>query len=228
MKPVSVKPEKPEPSEKHEQPERAPSGPVGGSRRRLLVVVLVCACLLAGVLWYLGASGDGGGGAATSTATSTPAATGASATPSAPPPPSPAPLPAGALDAAQVESLAEHVLAGQAQALADPVTAEASTLLTGAALEEFRNQREEWESGQWHQEGAATVDGVEVLEASADSGSLTAQMCVDSTTVRVLDENGADVRPADSPQRTLTVMTFAFVDGHWKLASQSFAAEPDC
>ncbi|MDO4244207.1 MAG: hypothetical protein Q4C85_10725 [Actinomyces sp.] len=222
MKSVSVTPDTTEPSEKPERPGRAPSGPLGASRR-LLVVVLVCACLLAGVLWYLNASRDSGGGAA---ATSTPTATGASATPSAPPPPSPVPLPAGALDATQAEALAEQVLAGQAQALADPVTADASTLLTDAALEEFRNQREEWESEQWHQEGAATVDGVEVLEASADS--LTAQMCIDSSAVQVLDENGAQVRPADSPQRTRTIMTFVFVDGHWRLSGQSFAVEPDC
>ena len=63
-----------------------------------------------------------------------------------------------------------------------------------------------------------------------DQQSATARLCIDSTGVTVLDENGVVVNDAhpDTPQRTLTIAQFVKADGVWKLATQQIADDPNC
>lgn len=184
-------------------------------RRRPVPVALVILCTIAVILviWYQAASGSRPGSSPAPTVTWSPPP--ATATP-------------GALDEAQTEALAEDLLVAVSAALSAPETADVSNALTGAALEEFENQRQEWETNEWHQENAATVDGVEVLSTSSDGTSVTAQMCVDSSQLRVVDSAGTDVRSSDAPQRSAMVLTFVLVDGRWLLSEQTFAEDPSC
>lgn len=184
-------------------------------RRPVLVIAILCVIAIVAVIWYQAASGSrsGAGGSARPTVTWTPPA--ATASP-------------GALDEAQVETLTEDLLVAVSAALAAPETADASQALTGAALEEFENQRQEWEANGWYQENAATVDDVAILSTAPDGSSLTAQMCVDSSDLRVMDETGAEVRSSEAPQRSAMVFTFVLVEGRWLLSEQAFAEDPEC
>lgn len=104
-----------------------------------------------------------------------------------------------------------------------------SAVLTAAALEEFENQRLEWTTNEWRQEGRSVIASSDVTIAP-DQQSATARLCIDSTGVTVLDENGVVVNDAhpDTPQRTLTIAQFVKADGVWKLAAQQIADDPNC
>lgn len=186
-------------------------------RHPVPIIAIVCVIAAVAVIWYV-ASGPRSG----------PSSAGSSSRPTVTWSPPAATASPGALDEAQVETLTEDLLVAVSAALAAPETGDASQALTGAALEEFENQRQEWEANGWYQENAATVDGVEILSTSPSGSSLTAQMCVDSSDLRVMDEAGAEVRSTESPQRSAMVLTFVLVEGRWLLSEQVFAEDPEC
>lgn len=187
-------------------------------RRPLLALAIVCVgVILILVVWRQAASGPRAGSASGSPTASVPAWT-----------PPPATATPGPLDATQVESVTEDMLEALSVALADPEHADLSAVMTGSALEAFENQREEWANEQWHQENAATVDGGEVMSTADDGTSVTAQMCIDSSAVRILDDAGTDLNPADAPQRSAMILTYVLIDGRWLLSEQGFAEDPNC
>ncbi|AKK04820.1 hypothetical protein CMUST_02380 [Corynebacterium mustelae] len=155
---------------------------------------------------------------AESTSTSTPTTT---TTIAAPEPTQP-----GVLDA----ELANRILRSTWSSLADP-TAEIdlSQILTETALEDIENQRLEWATNEFRQEGNANIVGTTV-EPGETPDTAIARVCIDSTRVEVLDENGSTVND-DIPreeQRSLMIAVFSLDDGVWKLAEQQFPDDPRC
>lgn len=109
------------------------------------------------------------------------------------------------------------------------VDVDLSAVLTAAALEEFENQRLEWMTNEWHQEGKSEIVS-STVEVAPNQLSATAQLCIDSSGVTVLDENGVAVNQShpDTPQRTLTVASFVNDGRVWKLSEQQIADDPNC
>lgn len=128
------------------------------------------------------------------------------------------------------EELVEKTLETSWSSFKDPEAAlDMSALLTGVALEDFENQREEWAVTQLHQVGDAEIVSTEI-EATDDPAAVVARVCVDSSAVDVEDQNGTVVN-ADIPRdelRSLMLTTFRLEDGTWKLAEQSFPDDPRC
>lgn len=126
--------------------------------------------------------------------------------------------------------LVEKTLQTSWSSLEDPEAAlDMSALLTGVALEDFENQRQEWAVTKLHQVGKAKIVST-VIEPTDDPTAVVARVCVDSSAVEVRDENDAVVNsdiPRDE-QRSLMLTTFRLEDGTWKLAERSFPDDPHC
>ncbi|GAB3701531.1 hypothetical protein GCM10027595_16120 [Corynebacterium nasicanis] len=151
----------------------------------------------------------------------TPTSTAVTSTVEAPTPDSPA-----GPDASVVENILQTTWAS----LGDPgAELDLSPVLTGTALEDVQNQRQEWIINEWHQEGMARIVSTEI-EHTADPAVVLARVCVDSAGVEVKDENGATVNSDIPPeeQRSLMLATFSLVEGRWKLAERQFPDDPRC
>lgn len=141
-------------------------------------------------------------------------------------------MPAG-LDA---QGVGAALAAGQ-EALANPseaLPARASEALGADALEDVENQRTEYESNGWRQEGTGKVVDAVAL-APADEGAAVGttrvvRACVDNSGVRTFDADGTDITPnlPASERRSITLLTFERVDGRWKLMKTSFPDDPRC
>lgn|GEM_PF-5298826 len=115
--------------------------------------------------------------------------------------------------------------------LGDPeAPVDLSQILTDSALEEIDNQRSEWSVNNWHQEGLPTIVSTEI-EPGENPETAIAKVCVDSTPVKVLDENSVELNEEEaSPEdnRSLMIAVFAQNEGAWKLADQKFPDDPTC
>ncbi|MCQ9331194.1 hypothetical protein NQ023_03760 [Corynebacterium phoceense] len=141
-------------------------------------------------------------------------------------------MPAG-LDA---QGVGAALAAGQ-EALANPseaLPARASEALGADALEEAENQRTEYESNGWRQEGTGEVVEAVALapadEGAPDGTTRVVRACVDNSGVRTFDADGTDITPnlPASERRSITLLTFERVDGQWKLMKTSFPDDPRC
>ena len=126
--------------------------------------------------------------------------------------------------------LMEDILDVSLSTLDDPAaTLDLSEVLTAAALEDIENQRQEWAVEGWHQEGEASVP-VSEIEATDDPSVVRARVCVDSSQVNVVDENGVVVN-ADVPaeeRRSLMLVTFVREVDVWRMAERTFPDDPRC
>lgn len=104
-----------------------------------------------------------------------------------------------------------------------------SQILTDSALEEIDNQRTEWSVNNWRQEGLPTIVSTEI-EPGETPETAIAKVCVDSTPVKVLDENSVELNEETAPEanRSLMIAIFAQNEGTWKLADQKFPDDPTC
>ncbi|GAB2501501.1 hypothetical protein CATRI_02060 [Corynebacterium atrinae] len=126
--------------------------------------------------------------------------------------------------------LVEKTLQTSWSSFEDPEAAlDMSALLTGVALEDFENQRQEWAVTELHQVGRAEIVSTDI-EPTDDPTAVVARVCVDSSGVEVRDEND-NVVNADIPreeQRSLMLTTFRLEDGTWKMAERAFPDDPRC
>lgn len=140
--------------------------------------------------------------------------------------PAPSPPPAEPEElTARVEEALDTV--GKILAM-DPSAPSLDTVSTGAFKTMIELQRQEWEDLGWRQEGQPTVDQVKLVGKPDKDGSITVSACVDSTNVRVLDENGKDMRGRGTPARSRNIFTLRPIDGQWVVSDQTFAKNPDC
>lgn len=204
------------------------------ARRRMLALIAAGALVLlaAAIISAFALSGPtstvpsaGAQGSPSSPGPSSTASSEATAGPSDPPSAPP-------IDNAQEAAThAQDALASVAVALADPAAGDETSFTqaaTGAYLTGLELQRQEWSDNGWHQEGAPLLTAPELQGPDAD-GRLTLSVCVDSSAVRVLDENGKDVRTGSgNPARSRTVFTLQSDGNTWLIADETFAEDPDC
>ena len=115
-------------------------------------------------------------------------------------------------------------------AYADPEQARAtdlSSVLTGSALEEFDAQALEWTRDGTHTTGSPTLEDVHIISDDG-AGNITVSACVDSSSVRVLNDAGTALTDDTTMTRALTYLRFVKDGQNWKLAGYSFPDDPTC
>ena len=115
-------------------------------------------------------------------------------------------------------------------AYADPEQARAtdlSSVLTGSALEEFDAQALEWTRDGTHTTGSPTLEDVHIISDDG-AGNITVSACVDSSSVRVLNDAGTALTDDTTMTRALTYFQFVKDGAAWKLSGFSFPDDPTC
>lgn len=138
----------------------------------------------------------------------------------------PTPTTPGVIDPPLVEDLLQTAWSS----LEDPhAELDLSELLTGTALEDFENQRMEWTISEFHQEGKAEIISTDI-EPATDSDQVTATVCVDSSAVKVLDENGTVVNDGIPPEELRSTMIVILVreENVWRIVERQFPDDPRC
>ena len=115
-------------------------------------------------------------------------------------------------------------------AYADPEQARAtdlSSVLTGSALEEFDAQALEWTRDGTHTTGKPTLEDAHIISDDG-AGNITVSACVDSSSVRVLNDAGTALTDDTTMTRALTYFQFVKDGETWKLSGFSFPDDPTC
>ena len=137
----------------------------------------------------------------------------------------------GAMETAtEAGDQASYILTTLYDAYTDPEQAQAtdlSSVLTESALEEFDAQAVEWAKEGLHSEGTPTVENPQVI-ADDGAGNLTVSACVDSSSVRVLNDAGTSFTDDTTMNRALTYFQFVKDGQNWKLSGVSFPDDPTC
>lgn len=125
---------------------------------------------------------------------------------------------------------AQYVVNTLWNAYADPEQAQAtdlSSVLTESALEEFDAQALEWSRDGTHAEGTPTLENPQILSDDG-AGNVTVSVCVDSSSVRLLNDAGTALTDETRMTRALTYFQFVKEGENWKLAGFSFPDDPTC
>lgn len=125
---------------------------------------------------------------------------------------------------------ASYVMTTIWDAYADPEQAQAtdlSSVLTESALEEFDAKALEWTTEGLYSEGTPTIENPQVIEDDG-AGNVTVSVCVDSSSVRILNDAGTVLTDDTAMTRALTYLQFVKDGQNWKLAGYSFPDDPTC
>ena len=125
---------------------------------------------------------------------------------------------------------AQYVVNTLWNAYADPEQAQAtdlSSVLTESALEEFDAQALEWSRDGTHAEGTPTLENPQIISDDG-AGNVTVSVCVDSSSVRLLNDAGTALTDETRMTRALTYFQFVKEGENWKLAGYSFPDDPTC
>ena len=144
--------------------------------------------------------------------------------------PSAAPSPENAAEPTSDEE-AERQNVEQARAVLDDETIRSiEAVAVDSAAAEFAVQASEYALAGWHYEGSSTVVGTPRMTATQYKGqpARMLEVCMDSSSVKIYDENNQPVKDDNSPKRSLNIYTLVQVDGQWKIATHDFPNNPDC
>lgn len=125
---------------------------------------------------------------------------------------------------------AQYVVNTLWNAYADPEQAQAtdlSSVLTESALEEFDAQALEWSRDGTHAEGTPTLENPQIISDDG-AGNVTVSVCMDSSSVRLLNDAGTALTDETRMTRALTYFQFVKEGENWKLAGFSFPDDPTC
>ena len=125
---------------------------------------------------------------------------------------------------------AQYVVNTLWNAYADPEQAQAtdlSSVLTESALEEFDAQALEWSRDGTHAEGTPTLENPQIISDDG-AGNVTVSVCVDSSSVCLLNDAGTALTDETRMTRALTYFQFVKEGENWKLAGFSFPDDPTC
>ncbi|WP_314644139.1 hypothetical protein [Rothia mucilaginosa] len=126
---------------------------------------------------------------------------------------------------------AEQQNVEQARAVLDDETIRSiEAVAVDSAAAEFAVQASEYALAGWHYEGSSTVVGTPRMAETQYKGqpARILEVCMDSSSVKIYDENNQPVKDDDSPKRSLNIYTLVQVDGQWKIATHDFPNNPDC
>ena len=131
---------------------------------------------------------------------------------------------------AEAGEQAQYVVNTLWNAYADPEQARAtdlSSILTESALEEFDAQALEWSKDGTRAEGTPTLENPQIISDDG-TGNVTVSVCVDSSSVRLLNDAGTTLTDETRMTRALTYFQFVKEGENWKLAGFSFPDDPTC
>ncbi len=146
------------------------------------------------------------------------------------PAPSDAPAPKQTSEPSNDEE-AQKQNAEQARAVLDEETIHSiEKIAVDSAAAEFAVQASEYALAGWHYEGTSTVVGTPRMAETQYKGQSARllEVCMDSSSVKISDEDNQPVKDDSSPKRSLNIYTLVQVDGQWKIASHDFPNNPDC
>ena len=126
---------------------------------------------------------------------------------------------------------AEQQNVEQARAVLDDETIRSiEAVAVDSAAAEFAVQASEYALAGWHYEGSSTVVGTPRMTETQYKGQPAhmLEVCMDSSSVKIYDENNQPVKDDNSPKRSLNIYTLVQVDGQWKIATHDFPNNPDC
>ena len=126
---------------------------------------------------------------------------------------------------------AEQQNVEQARAVLDDETIRSiEAVAVDSAAAEFAVQASEYALAGWHYEGSSTVVGTPRMAETQYKGqpARMLEVCMDSSSVKIYDENNQPVKDDNSPKRSLNIYTLVQVDGQWKIATHDFPNNPDC
>ena len=126
---------------------------------------------------------------------------------------------------------AEQQNVEQARAVLDDETIRSiEAVAVDSAAAEFAVQASEYALAGWHYEGSSTVVGTPRMADTQYKGqpARMLEVCMDSSSVKIYDENNQPVKDDNSPKRSLNIYTLVQVDGQWKIATHDFPNNPDC
>lgn len=126
---------------------------------------------------------------------------------------------------------AEQQNVEQARAVLDDETIRSiEAVAVDSAAAEFAVQASEYALAGWHYEGSSTVVGTPRMTETQYKGqpARMLEVCMDSSSVKIYDENNQPVKDDNSPKRSLNIYTLVQVDGQWKIATHDFPNNPDC
>ena len=119
----------------------------------------------------------------------------------------------------------------QARAVLDVETIRSiEAVAVDSAAAEFAVQASEYALAGWHYEGSSTVVGTPRMAETQYKGqpARMLEVCMDSSSVKIYDENNQPVKDDNSPKRSLNIYTLVQVDGQWKIATHDFPNNADC
>ena len=126
---------------------------------------------------------------------------------------------------------AEQQNVEQARAVLDDETIRSiEAVAVDSAAAEFAVQASEYALAGWHYEGSSTVVGTPRMTETQYKGqpARMLEVCMDSSSVKIYDENNQPVKDDNSPKRSLNIYTLVQVDGQWKIATHDFPNNADC
>lgn len=144
--------------------------------------------------------------------------------------PSAAPSPENTAEPTSDEEV-ERQNVEQARAVLDDETIRSiEAVAVDSAAAEFAVQASEYALAGWHYEGSSTVVGTPRMTETQYKGqpARMLEVCMDSSSVKIYDENNQPVKDDNSPKRSLNIYTLVQVDGQWKIATHDFPNNPDC
>lgn len=117
-------------------------------------------------------------------------------------------------------------------ALADPEAVDGAALSTdpqGTAHAQMLSLANEYAENGWRVEGRPRVVDVEVVDRTADPATLKVAVCIDNSTVTVLDSNGDPAGlPGNRTDRSLNLLTLVPDGDDWVVREQTFPDDPSC
>lgn len=122
-------------------------------------------------------------------------------------------------------------VAGLSQALSDPsMPVKLESVASGLALEDLKAEVFSLGREGLHQVGSPEVVSAKVVKTNGKASPPTAvvNVCLDRSSVRVLDADGKDMGSVDAPARVLQVWTMASTDSGWKLVDRTFTKKLTC
>lgn len=108
--------------------------------------------------------------------------------------------------------------------------AQLKSLAVGAMLGELQASVDEFRANGWHQVGKPTIPFVRVGPLVSPGLTIQLEACLDSSSVKVVDEAGNDVAAGNKIGRALNVYTLVrdSPQAEWKVSSRSFPDDATC
>lgn len=132
------------------------------------------------------------------------------------------------LDASRIVSAP---LAGLAQALADPaVPVDLSAVASGVALADLNAEVLSFAREGLQQVGTPEIVAAEVVSVDAEATPPTTlvNVCIDGSTVKILDADGKEMTNPAAPARVKQVWTMASTESGWVLVDRTFTDDLAC